>query len=338
MDLTFARELVATGAAAPSDTVEELHRTDGPVTITGCVRVGGRLAWIEHDLDQRLAAPGVSRTLDAIRTTVGAEPWALVPVVSERGSAVFSDLVGPQLLVDALLPGNALSGAPSPALTATFARLGEILAWLHGTRPPAGALRRLMRPHPRVGELEQLLARGRATPQRRLALERLQETMLCEQPRLVAALSELCAGWSRCRDSAVLHGSFCPGYVAVADGAPDPRRLQVLGWYDAALGPPAFDAGWLLGELRELAAARAGHDPAGIAVLRACGRAFLGAYLDARPACAPAAFVADCERFAALKIASHLVAFVRGYGFDADAVAAQLALAGAVLEAGWEPA
>jgi len=331
MELSFAPELIATGAAAPGDPIEELHRTDGPVTITGCVSVGGRLAWIEHDRDERLAAAGVERALEAIRAVLGTEPWALVPVISDRGSAVFSDLVGTRLLVDRMLPGNRLDGPDAPALVASFAHLGEILAQIHERRPPTRTLRPLLRRHPRVAELEQLLDRGRA-PQPELALERLQEAALCEQPRLVAALAKQCAAWEHCPRSTILHGAFCPGYVAVPDDALDARRMQLLGWYDAGFGPPAFDAGWLLGELRELAAARADEDPAGCGVVRGCGRAFLGAYLDSRPGIAASPFVAASDRFAALKIASHLVSFVRGYGFRAEPVAQQLALAAAVLD------
>lgn len=337
MQLSFAPELVATGVAAADDPMEELHRTDGPVTITGCVRVGERLAWIEHDRDQRLAAAGVDRALDAVRAAIGAEPWALFPVVSDHGTAVFCNLVGQRVLVDMLLPGITVHGDGRPALVAVFERLGEVLARIHDHRRLGRTGRALLRRHARVDELARLLDRGRATPQPTLALERLQETALCEQRSLTAAMTELCAMWERCPNSAVLHGTFCPGYVAVPDGPLDPQRLQLLGWYDSAFGPPAFDAGWLLGELRELAAARADDDPAGYDVLRECGRRFLRAYLDNRPGVGASAFIAECERFAAMKIVSHIVAFVRGYGFDAEAVATQLALAAAVLDAGWEP-
>lgn len=223
------------------------------------------------------------------------------------------------------------------ALITIFERLGDVLARLHDHRADAKTLRPLLRPHARVAELALLLDRGRAAPQPELSLERLQETALCEQPELVASLTELCSGWGRCPNSSILHGTFCPGYVALPDGPLDSRALQLLGWYDGAFGPPAFDAGWLLGELRELAAARDDDDAAGRDLLRECGRRFLRAYLDRRPGLAPAAFVDECERFAALKIVSHLVAFVRGFGFDAAAVTAQLALADAVLDAGWEP-
>ena len=77
--------------------------------------------------------------------------------------------------------------------------------------------------------------------------------------------------------------------------------------------------------------------PAGCDLLRECGRRFLGAYLDRRPSMAASAFVVETEQFAAMKIVSHLVAYVRGYGFDAGIVAAQLALASRVLDGGWEP-
>ncbi len=336
--LSFAHDLLDTGVALADDSLEELHRTEGPVTITGCVRVGTRLAWIEHDRDQRLAAEGVGRALATMRTVTRAQQWALVPVVSERGTAVFCDVAGQRVLVDILLPGSAIDGDARSALIAVFERLGVVLARLHDHRADAKTLRPLLRPHARVAELARLLDRSRAAPQPALSLERLQEAALCEQPALVASLTELCSAWGRCPNSSILHGTFCPGYVVLPDGPLNPRALQLLGWYDSAFGPSAFDAGWLLGELRELAAARAAaDDAAGSDVLRECGRRFLRAYLDRRPGLVAPAFVDECERFAALKIVSHLVAFVRGFGFDSQAVSAQLALADAVLEAGWEP-
>lgn len=337
MPLSFGHELRATGLAGRHDPVEEVHRIDGPITITGCLRIGDRLAWIEHDRDQRLAAAGVERALAAIRTVAGNDSWALVPVVSGQGSAVFYDVVGERVVVDLLLPGKALRGEARPALIGVFERLGDVLGQLHQRRARPHTLRALLRRHPRVEELARLLDRGRTAPQPTLALERLQEAVLCDTPVLAGTLIERCEMWERCPSSSILHGTFCPGYVAVPDGPLDPRRIQLLGWYDSAFGPPAFDAGWLLGELRELAEARAGDDPAGCEMLRECGRRFLGAYLDSRPSIEAAAFVAECEQFAAMKIVSHLVAFVRGYGFDADAVAAQLALARRVLAGGWEP-
>lgn len=337
MPLSFGHELRATGLAGPHDPVQEVHRIDGPITITGCLRIGDRLAWIEHDRDQRLAASGVERALAAIRTVAGNDSWALVPVVSERGTAVFCDVVGERVLVDLLLPGKALHGDARPALIAVFERLGDVLGQLHQRRAGGHTVRALLRRHPRIEELARLLDRRRTAPQPTLALERLQEAVLCDTPVLAGTLIERCELWERCPGRSILHGTFCPGYVAVPDGPPDPRRLQLLGWYDSALGPPAFDAGWLLGELRELAEARAGDDPAGCEVLRECGRRFLGAYLDRRPTVSAAAFVLECEQFAAMKIVSHLVAFVRGYGFDRDAVTAQLALARRVLAGGWEP-
>ena len=337
MRLSFGNELRATGLAGPDDPVEEVHRIEGPITITGCLRIGGRLAWIEHDRDQRLAEGDVDRALTAIRTVAGTDAWALVPVVSRNGTAVFYDLVGERVVVDLLLPGEPLDADARPALIGVFERLGDVLAELHERRARGRTLRALLRRHPRIEELAGLLDRGRTAPQPTLALERLQESVLCDQPGLAASLIERCAMWERCPSSSILHGTFCPGYVAVPDGPLDPQRLQVLGWYDSAFGPPAFDTGWLLGELRELAEARAGEDPAGCDLLRECGRRFLGAYLDRRPSMAASAFVVETEQFAAMKIVSHLVAYVRGYGFDAGIVAAQLALASRVLDGGWEP-
>ena len=94
MRLSFGNELRATGLAGPDDPVEEVHRIEGPITITGYLRIGGRLAWIEHDRDQRLAEGDVDRALTAIRTVAGTDAWpssrwsaATVPRCSTTWSA-----------------------------------------------------------------------------------------------------------------------------------------------------------------------------------------------------------------------------------------------------------
>lgn len=128
--------------------------------------------------------------------------------------------------------------------------------------------------------------------------------------------------------------AFSPAYIALAEGPPRGDGLRVLAWYEAAFGSPALDVGWLLGELRELAQEREAADAERLLHL---GRAFLTSYIDASADTYSLAFFDDCNGFAALKIVAHLAAFVRGYGFDHDAISAQLRVAAAVADSGWEP-
>lgn len=335
MTLSLTAEMLATGVASPGDEVEELHRTDGPIVITGCCRVGGRYAWLEHDRDRRLAAASIERALASVRALARDRPWMAVPVVSESGTAVYDRLQGGRLLVALLMPDQPLDAAVERALSPLFARLGELLAGLHDHRPAAAAARPLLRSHPGVEDVRGLLGRGRDRIQPTLALERLQEQLLCEHPDLAEALREACVMWDRCPTSSIVHGAFCPAYVVPAEGAAGAAGLRVLGWYDAAFGPPAIDAGWLLAELRELSDAR---DPAGAALLRRLGHAFLTAYSDVRPGARDAAFLDECSAFAAVKIVAHVTAFVRGYGYDPAAVGGHLGAAAAVVDRGWEPA
>lgn len=334
MTLSLTAELLATGVASPEDKVEELHRTDGPMVITGCCRVSGRYTWLEHDRDGRLVTTPVERALAAIQA-VASDPWIAVPFVSEQGTAVYDGLYGCQLLVDPLMPDQCLDDGIAHGLKPVFARLGELLAGLHTRRPAPVVMRPLLRSHPGVDEVRRLLERGRDCIQPTLALERLQEHLLCEHPDLVLALRQVCLTWDRCPASSIIHGAFSPAYVALSEAEPRTDGLRVLGWYDAAFGPPALDVGWLLGELRELAEVR---NVAGAALLRELGHVFLTAYVDGRPDVCDAGFIDDCSGFAAMKIVAHLVAFVRGYGFDPSAVAVQLRVAAAVAERGWEPA
>lgn len=270
MTLSLTAELLATGVASPEDKIEELHRTDGPIVITGCCRVSGRYTWLEHDRDGRLVTAPVARALAAIRA-VASDPWIAVPFISEQGTAVYDELCGSQLLVDPLMPDQHLDGDIAHGLEPVFARLGELLAGLHTARPGPVVVRPLLRSHPGIDEVRRLLERGRDCIQPTLALEQLQECLLCEHPDLVLALRGACLTWDRCPASSIIHGAFSPAYVALAEGEPQTHGLRVLGWYDAAFGPPTLDAGWLLGELRELAEAR---DVASAEPLRRLGHVF----------------------------------------------------------------
>ncbi|SEE19338.1 hypothetical protein [Jiangella alba] len=230
----------------------------------------------------------------------------------------------------ALLAATITAGAPRhPAGPELGAGLGRALRTLHdgpGTVPAAEPA---------------ALARIDATG-----------TLARTDDRLAAALAGVRAGW-HAQPPAPLHGEPSTGHLLVAQrpAANDAVLAVVTGWTGRARGPAWFDAGYLIGDLLEIAhllpadGHRAPSGPAGAAVhgspggrdpwtraaLTGLAAAVRRGYDDDRPR--PAAFWRAATDAAAVKVLDHEARVVASFGARPEATAVMAGLGHAVLDA-----
>ncbi|SDS10429.1 hypothetical protein [Jiangella sp. DSM 45060] len=177
-------------------------------------------------------------------------------------------------------------------------------------------------------------------------------TLARTDDRLAAALAGVRAGW-HAQPPAPLHGEPSTGHLLVAQqpAADDAVLAVVTGWTGRARGPAWFDAGYLIGDLLEIAhllpadGHRAPAEPAGAAVhgspggrdpwtraaLFGLAAAVRRGYDGDRPR--PAAFWRAAADAAAVKVLDHEARVSAAFGARPEAIAVLTGLGHAVLDA-----
>jgi hypothetical protein len=153
-------------------------------------------------------------------------------------------------------------------------------------------------------------------------------------PRLTGALTAAVRHFRTAPHPVLLHGRCSPAFVLATpanDGTAVAPATYVVGWLEAARGPSAYDAGYFIGELIELAVTAGDQGQEGaVGWLTAAVRSFYHAYAATAP---PS--VGDLPRlvtrYAALKIVEHVLRFATYYGEDGVSAGRLLSAADAML-------
>lgn len=324
-------DLLDAGAIAAGEWVEELHHREGDFGMNGSCRTPRGYAWFERAAERQPVA--FARALvEELQRLLIRDPLvadlAAMPTVTSSGTAVYAQLSGHHLFADGLLRSDIEYAPFPPQLQRVCAKLGWFLARLHKMSSDAVASGALSKAHVAVRDVEVLRARARGAPPRSLAVERLQEALLVDYGDVSDALAVACEEFRSCAAPVVLHGQFSPGFVVLND---DGYHFQIIGWLEAAAGPPAFDVGWFCGELLELQRTWQAADARRAAAVGEALTAFLTAYESERAT--QLDFRGSVRRFSALKVVAHLHQYASYFAFPDDRLEPFLDVARAALGA-----
>ncbi|MGH2589150.1 MAG: hypothetical protein ACRDJE_29860, partial [Dehalococcoidia bacterium] len=238
---------------------------------------------------------------------------------------------GTDLFAATMLSGLSIGGTPQQDwrwLPPLCARLGSALRECHERSSELHTRPALPRANDVTRRVRGLL--GADAPPEVAAVR----AALGECPRLRVAQAAALRRFRRSPDPVTLHGRYAPGQMLVQS---PPERVAspavyVAGWLEAATGPAAYDAGYFIGELMELAATATDlrHEEAERG-LHAAVSGFYDAYVSGSAARLPGDFAEQVAAFAALKIIEHLARFAQYFGDPGPGAARLLHAADALL-------
>ena len=336
MRLGLREELVEAGLARPSDPVRDIQIDDSRSGVRGSCWVPSGFVWLERGPEE--LGPPSSRVLHAIRQALDRDDLlrgaAALPVVTPSGTAVYGELPTDSIMVDALMPEPDGRHRDWPSFAEDCRFLGTFLARLHSAESSGANAVALLREDVAMRRVVELLHRGRGDPPATLGLERLQEHLLTGFPELAGALRSLCMSSGRAARSVVLHGRFSSGFV-IRDSAAPTGSPKVIGWLEASYGPAAWDVGWFVAELLEVAAGWRELSTAREATVRHGAVVFLGAYASARSGPLGEDFYHALAGYSAFKIVHHLWMFAAFMPYEVATAEALLEAASAALDHDW---
>lgn len=328
--------LVEVGIARPSEPLHEISIEDVRSGVRGSCRVASGYIWLEGS-PAGTERPS-ERLFDAIRALVEQDPLlrtlASIPRLTSSSLAVYGPLTSPKMMIEALVPDLSGSHPRWPVLSQDCAALGRFLARLHDASSSDASASALLRQDPALERIAQLVMRGRGAPPSSLPVERLQEHLIAVHPGLAAGLAQLCSDHGATTRSVPLHGRFSPGFV-VRDSAAGRGTLHVIGWLSAGYGPAAWDVGWFLGELHEVATAWRDLEPARSGLLHEGGLTFLRTYLQERGTPIGEGFYDDLGRYSALRIVYRLWESATFVAYESSVFELMLNAAAAAFERSW---
>ena len=318
MKLGLREELIEAGVAAAGDALHEIRLEDGPAGLRGSCLVASGHVWLEAgpagvDGGQRRAV----RAIGALASRhAPLRDIAAVPYVTNAGTAVYGALTTSQLMIDGLTPSlHGADPAGWPTWIDDCRLLGSVLACLHDTAPGGARARGLLRDDPALARVASVSARGGPSPPANLALERLRDHLLFDHPVLSTLAGRARAVGASTTNGAPLHGRFSPSFV-MRDSATGHGGPHVIGWLDAGYGPPAWDLGWFVGELHQIAAMWAQADPERVATIWRGGEALLASYVRHRSQPVPSAVIEDVGLYGAVSIVHQLWQTASFVGYD----------------------
>lgn len=252
------------------------------------------------------------RLLTLLRGHVAAD-WVL-PEADAGADFRYLGLATPRLLVEELL----LAGVQSQPNA--FNALGESIRRLHAV-PVPDDLRPATAKGPRAFEWFRTLcwvARGEAALAEAMPMADAAEAafaqVLLKDPLFRKVLDLAVAHADSCIEPVILHGSLGSTHVALAAGAQPTWAL--MGWHDVAVGPPALDIGWLLGELAEQAVLVQQRMPSTAIEYGRAAYSFVRAAQGCEGGPIDQAELTAMEGFAALRVLHHLRQHARVFGAD----------------------
>ncbi len=323
-------------AAGGEAVVERDHMAGGAVEWWLLEGSAESRVWVQYLSDRRLrpAATRVMRASNVLPNSAVAPRdgvYLVAPVPVAPATYAYPVGAGAELFAAMLLRGLGVGGAPRQDwlwLLPLCARLGAALRDVHEVSRGTHTRPALPRANDVTRRVRGLIGAGLTTDAASV------RDTLAEFPRLRAALIASVRRFYRDPDPATLHGRYAPGQILV-DARPESAALpevHVAGWLEAASGPPAYDAGYFIGELMELAVFAAGmRHAAAEHGLRMAAREFYNAYVSRSAATLPEGFAEHAAEFAALKIVEHVARFVRYFGDPGPEVARLLRAADSLL-------
>jgi hypothetical protein len=311
--MEVADALVSLGLAGDASQVRVTRRLPAPDVTRLCLgSPAGDTIWAEvaEDRAQRRSLSTRSPKLDVWRERVAAAGIAERTSLARRvddGLLLYAPGPYERLLFDDLVAVPA-DGDRWSRTAATFSQLGSYLAALH--RPPldADGVRVLGRSCPAL-DVTIALVRGSDVD----AAGAILRDELSLAPNVLEAVARADGAT---RVPVGLHGRFSSGAVLVGGGS-----FAVSGWLESWCGPRAYDLGYMVGELLELASR---SEPAGERQLRAHAVGLVRAYAWGCDGPAAAEVAAQLGPYTAARVVRHLLSNVRRFGADRDTLAAAL--------------